>query len=149
MSEAEAVRFSALEDDDIEALIALWQACGLTRPQNDPEKDIAFARAGPASAILVGRQGGRIVASVMVGHDGHRGVVYYVAVDPTHQRAGLGRQVMAAAEDWLTARGIWKLNLVIRAENEAVRAFYERLGYEVEPRIVMARRLQPAPLADA
>ena len=136
-----AVSFTSAEDGDVDEIIALWEKCGLTRPHNDPVKDIAFARAGPASDVLVGRQGDRIVASVMVGHDGHRGAVYYVSTDPDVQGRGLGRQVMAAAEDWLRARGVWKLNLVIRDDNAKVRSFYEAIGYETEPRILMARPL--------
>lgn len=81
------------------------------------------------------------MASVMVGHDGHRGTLYYVSVDPDQQGRGFGRQLMRHAEDWLKAQGVWKLNLLLRAHNEKIRAFYEALGYEVEPRLCMARRL--------
>ena len=130
-----------LGDDDVEEIVALWTRCGLVRPWNDPARDIAMARAKTNSEVLVARLGGRLVASVMVGHDGHRGIVYYVSVDPDMQGRGYGRQVMRAAEDWLVARGIWKLNLLVRAENEKVRGFYEGLGYEVEPRLCMARKL--------
>ena len=91
--------------------------------------------------VLAGKSDGRVVASVMVGHDGHRGAVYYVSVDPDAQGKGYGKQVMAAAESWLKGQGVWKLNLLVRAENEAVRGFYEQLGYEVEPRLCMARKL--------
>src|SRR5207248_4305673 len=77
---------SPIADADVEAVIALWQRCGLTRPWNDPAGDIAFARRGPNATILLGRAEGALVASAMVGHDGHRGWVYYVAVDPTRQR---------------------------------------------------------------
>ena len=77
----------------------------------------------------------------MVGHDGHRGAVYYVSVDPALQGRGFGRQTMAAAEAWFGARGVWKLNLLLRADNAKVRGFYEALGYEVEPRLCMARKL--------
>jgi ribosomal protein S18 acetylase RimI-like enzyme len=132
---------SSIADADIPDVVALWTRCGLTRPWNDPLKDIAFARGKPNSDVLVGRQDGTVVASVMVGHDGHRGIVYYVSVAPEHQGKGFGREVMHAAEEWLKARGIWKLNLLVRAENERVRGFYESLGYEVEPRLSMARKL--------
>ncbi len=138
-----ALYFRPIEDADIEDVIALWQACGLIRPWNDPRRDIAFARQGPASDVLVAEHEDRIAASVMVGHDGHRGIVYYVSVSPDLQAKGLGKQVMAHAERWLTRRGVWKLNLLVRAENEAVRGFYESLGYEVEPRLCMARKLIP------
>ena len=81
--------------------MALWQRCGLTRPWNDPHADIALARRRDNSTVLIGRDNGAIVATVMVGHDGHRGWVYYVAVDPDGRKRGYGRAIMAAAEDWL------------------------------------------------
>ncbi|NIJ42603.1 ribosomal protein S18 acetylase RimI-like enzyme [Parvibaculum indicum] len=126
---------------DAATLDALWQAAGLTRPFNDSRQDIGFALSGPASTILLLEREGHIGASVMVGYDGHRGTVYYVSADPGLRHLGLGTRIMRAAEDWLTARGVWKLNLMIRPENEGVRRFYETLGYEVEERIVMSRRL--------
>src|SRR3954463_12994882 len=87
-----------IADADVETVIALWQRCGLTRPWNDPGSDIAFARRGQNATILVGRTADAIVASVMVGHDGHRGWVYYVAVDPNERTKDFGRTIMAAAE---------------------------------------------------
>jgi len=133
--------FRPLADGEQDAVIELWRRCGLTRPWNDPAKDIAFAQKGPASDVLVAVVDGKLAASVMVGHDGHRGIVYYVSVDPGLQGRGYGKQAMRAAERWLTERGIWKLNLLVRAENEAIRGFYEALGYQVEPRLCMARKL--------
>jgi ribosomal protein S18 acetylase RimI-like enzyme len=140
-----SVEFRPVQDTEVAGVIALWDTCGLTRPWNDPDKDIAFARSGPASDLLVMVDEKSVIASVMVGHDGHRGIVYYVATHPDFQRKGLGAAAMRAAESWLTQRGVWKLNLLVRAENQAVRSFYEKLGYEVEPRLCMARKLIPAP----
>ncbi|WP_421693483.1 GNAT family acetyltransferase [Aestuariivirga sp.] len=134
--------FREMADDDVDATVQLWRDCGLTRPWNDPYKDISFARDGGCSAILVCETGGRIAATVMVGHDGHRGMLYYVAVAPTFQRQGLGRSAVRAAEAWLGARGVWKVNLLVRAENAAVKGFYESLGYEVNPVLCMARKIQ-------
>lgn len=136
--------FRPVQDAEVASVIALWKRCDLTRPWNDPDKDIAFARSGPASDLLVMVDDDTVIASVMVGHDGHRGIVYYVATHPEFQRKGLGAAAMRAAEGWLTQRGVWKLNLLVRADNEAVRSFYEKLGYEVEPRLCMARKLLPA-----
>jgi GNAT superfamily N-acetyltransferase len=119
-----------IADGEEAAVIALWHACGLTRPWNDPARDLAFARGKPNSDVLVGLADHRIVASAMVGHDGHRGTMYYVSVTPTEQGRGYGRQIVAAAEAWLKARGVWKANLLVRKANAAVLGFYGELGYE-------------------
>jgi ribosomal protein S18 acetylase RimI-like enzyme len=136
------IHLRAIEDADVEAVIALWRACGLTRAWNDPVKDIAFARAAVNSTILVGEAQGTIAASVMVGHDGHRGMLYYVAVEPRHRGQGWGKAAVRAAEGWLAQRGVWKINLLVRAENDAIRGFYEKLGYEINPVLCMGRRIE-------
>ena len=118
-----------IADADLPAVIALWQACGLTRPWNDPTADIALGRRGPNSTILIGRDGDAIVATAMVGYDGHRGWVYYVATDPDRRAKGYGRAIMNAAEDWLRAAGVPKLQLLVRPENSGVAAFYQSIGF--------------------
>ncbi|MDQ0470588.1 GNAT family acetyltransferase [Labrys wisconsinensis] len=130
-----------IADADIEAVVDLWARAGLTRPWNDPRDDIAFARSSGHGTVLVGREEGAIVAGVMVGHDGHRGAVYYVGVAPDTAGRGHGRAIMAAAEAWLKARGVWKLNLLVRAGNEKVIGFYETLGFNVQDRIAMEKWL--------
>ncbi len=132
-------------DGDVAAVIALWHAAGVTRPWNDPAHDIAFARRGPHSTVLVAEVAGSIAAAVMVGEDGHRGWVYYLAALPERQGSGLGRAIMEAAEAWLAARGIWKVQLLIREENEAVRGFYEHLGYRKNPTVVFQKVLKDQP----
>jgi ribosomal protein S18 acetylase RimI-like enzyme len=130
-----------IADADVAAVIALWQACGLTRPWNDPAADIALARRGPHSTILIGRDGDAIVATAMVGHDGHRGWVYYVATDPDRRARGYGRAIMNAAEDWLRGAGIAKLQLLVRRENARAGAFYQSIGYAEAQTIVFAKWL--------
>lgn len=125
---------------DTEAVVALWHACGLTRPWNDPEADFALAVAGPASVVLVARGEG-ISGSVMVGFDGHRGWVYYLAVAPERRGTGLGRALMAAAEAWLLGKGAPKLQLMVRDDNEAALGFYEALGLERQKVVVLGRFL--------
>ena len=137
-----------LQDGEADAVAGLWERCGLTRPWNDPRADIVLALRGPNSTILVGRHAGAVIASVMVGHDGHRGWLYYVAVDPAHRGSGVGRALMTAAEDWLKLHGLKKAELLIRAENAEAQRFYEALGYTVEPRTVMTKWLdgrEPTP----
>ncbi len=136
--------FRPMRVEDEAAVIALWQACGLTRPWNDPAADIALARGGAASDILIHDAQGVPVASILVGHDGHRGWIYYVATHPDHRRKGLGRAAIAAAEAWAIARNVPKMHLMIRPGNEAVIAFYEALGYGDGNILVMQKWLDKA-----
>ncbi len=139
---------AAIEDGDVGDVIALWQRCGLTREWNDPGSDIALARRDSNATVLLGRDDGVAVASVLVGHDGHRGWVYYVSVDPDYRGRGYGRAIMAAAEHWLHARGIQKLQLMVRGDNAKVHAFYQALGYYDQQRVTFAKWLdgrEPTP----
>jgi ribosomal protein S18 acetylase RimI-like enzyme len=133
--------FRDVADDDVAEVVALWEACGLTRPWNDPHVDIADARRGPTSTVLVLRDpaGGAVVATVMAGLDGHRGWLYYVAVAPDRQGCGLGRAAVAAGEAWLRAAGARKVQLMVRSTNEQVLGFYERLGYGDQETTVLGR----------
>jgi hypothetical protein len=136
------------EDADEAGIVTLWEKCELTRPWNDPRADLTRARKGPASAVLVGRDQQSVLATVMVGHDGHRGWLYYVAVDPDHRKNGYGRAIVTAAEDWLRARGVEKLQLMVRPDNTYAQAFYETLDYDEQPRIIYAKWLdgrEPTP----
>ena len=141
-----ALSISPITDADVPHIIALWQRCGLTRPWNDPTGDIAFARRTPTAEILIGRHDGAIVAATMVGHDGHRGWIYYLGVDPAQQRKDFGRAIMAAAEDWLRQQGVEKVMLMVRADNKHVQAFYDSIGYGVQERVVYAKWLDGRPM---
>ena len=121
-------------------MIALWEACGLTRPWNDPRRDFKLALASGTSAVLIVREGDALAGSVMTGFDGHRGWVYYLAVAPGHRRQGLGRALMAAAEAWLRARGAPKIQLMVREQNDAI-GFYEALGLERQQVVTLGRFL--------
>ncbi len=141
-----ALNVTPITDADVETVIALWRRCGLTRPWNDPASDIAFARRRDNATILIGRDAGKMVATAMVGHDGHRGWVYYVAVEPDLQRKDFGRTIMVAAEDWLRRQGVEKIMLMVRPDNTKVRAFYDKLGYDVQERVIYAKWLDGRPM---
>ncbi len=123
---------------------ALWKLAGLTRPWNDPLGDLRRAMAGPSSTVLAGIDDGVLLATAMVGHDGHRGWVYYLAVTPGARGCGHGQTMMRACGAWLEARDVPKLNLTIRSDNADARRFYSILGYGTDDLIVMSRRLQSA-----
>jgi hypothetical protein len=148
MTPPAALAIAPIDDADVADVVALWQRCHLTRPWNDPAADIALARKGSNATVLIGRDHGLIVATVLVGHDGHRGWVYYLAVDPDRRHNGYGRIMMAAAERWLRERGIEKLQLMVRPDNKGVKDFYQSLGYSMQERIIYARWLdgrEPTP----
>lgn len=125
--------------------VALWHDTGLTRPWNDPLADLCRAMDGASSTVLGAIDGETLVATAMVGHDGHRGWVYYLAVDPAAQGQGLGRQMMKECEDWILAQGIPKLQLMVRSGNAAAMGFYLKLGYTDAEVVVLGRRLDSTP----
>ncbi|MEJ2479250.1 MAG: GNAT family acetyltransferase [Acidihalobacter sp.] len=129
--------------DDLSAVIALWETCGLVVPWNDPQCDIRRKLDADSAGFLVGELDTRLVASVMAGYEGHRGWLNYLAVDPGFRGKGLGRDMVQAAEALLLGRGCPKVNLQIRAGNVAVAEFYRRLGYRVDAAVGLGKRLIP------
>lgn len=127
--------------DDREAVLSLWEACGLTRPWNNADADFKRAIDGATSDILCLEEDGKLLATVMVGDDGHRGWVYYLGVLPDGRRKGFGRMIMAAAEQWLHERDAPKIQLMVRDDNEQAIGFYKALGYELQPVVTIGRRL--------
>jgi ribosomal protein S18 acetylase RimI-like enzyme len=130
--------------EDRDAVIDLWTRCGLTVPHNPPAGDFEMAIGKPGSDILVTRQDDRTVGTVMVGHDGHRGWIYYLAVDPEYRHQGLGERLVRAAEAWLQDRGVRKIQLMVRSSNHGVLDFYRAIGFEQSDVVVMQRWLDPA-----
>lgn len=129
--------------EDEKSVIELWQRCALTRPWNDPRKDIDRKLTEQPELFLVGKIDGAVVATAMAGFDGHRGWVNYLAVAPEHQRKGLGRVLMQRVEELMQARGCPKVNIQIRAGNAAVLEFYQRIGYTTDDVVCVGKRLIP------
>ena len=128
-------------ESDTEPVIALWAQAGLLRPWNDPHRDIARKLSVQPDLFLVVEVDGAVAATAMVGFDGHRGWVYYLAVALDHRGRGLARALMAEAERLLIERGCPKIMLMVRADNDAVIGMYEGLGYATESTVVMGKRL--------
>ncbi|WP_114906280.1 GNAT family acetyltransferase [Ornithinimicrobium murale] len=129
--------------DEADRAVALWEECGLTRPWNDPRADLFRALSGETSTVLAAAEAGQLVGTAMVGHDGHRGWVYYLAVSPEHRRSGVGRGLMTACERWLNDHGAPKVQLMVRQGNTSVVAFYQALGYTDQETLVLGRFLDP------
>ena len=135
------INIRPFEPPDEAAVIDLWHRCGLVVPWNDPKTDIALKFRLQPDLFLVGTLAGRVVASAMVGYEGHRGWINYLAVSPDHQRQGIGRRMMEEAEAKLRELGCPKINLQVRTSNKSVIAFYEHLGFSHDHVIGLAKRL--------
>jgi ribosomal protein S18 acetylase RimI-like enzyme len=136
------MKIRVFRPEDEQRVTSLWERCGLVRPWNDPHKDIARKLRVQAEGFLVGVIDDELVATVMVGYDGHRGWINYLAVAPEHQGTGLGRQVMDEAERILRASGCPKINLQVRTSNTAVLDFYRSLGYAEDDVVSLGKRLE-------
>lgn len=135
------IHIRAFQPADETAVVALWRECRLTRPWNDPHADIARKLTEQPELFLVGTVGAEVVASAMVGFDGHRGWVYYLAVAPRHRKQSYGRALMQEAERLLMERGCPKLNLLVRSSNAEVIEFYRKLGYVRDETVSLGKRL--------
>ncbi|MEM9225447.1 MAG: GNAT family acetyltransferase [Pseudomonadota bacterium] len=135
------IAFRTATVDDQSAVVTLWRACDLVVPHNRPETGFHRAVTSAQSDVLVASVSGEIVGSAMVGDDGHRGWIYYLAVHPRCEKQGIGRSLCNKAERWGHQRGLRKIQLMTRPANENVRRFYERCDYEETPRLVMAKWL--------
>ena len=135
------MQIGPLAPGHFDAAVALWREVGLTRPWNAPVEDLRRAIGGPSSTVLAGTDGDTLTATAMVGHDGHRGWVYYLAVSPGARGSGHGRAMMKACEDWLAERDVPKLQVMVRADNADVRGFYASLGYLPSDVAVLQREL--------
>lgn len=129
--------------DDKDEVIALWQACGLTRPWNDPELDIADKLTIQKDLFFVMYDKTELIGSAMASFDGHRGMVYYLAIRPDRQKQHLGRHLMAHIEAALRKKGCRKINLMVRSDNQPVQDFYHALGYDIQEVATLGKWLDP------
>jgi ribosomal protein S18 acetylase RimI-like enzyme len=131
-------------EGDGPAVAALWdEVFGYQGAHNAPDAVIRQKVESEDGLFFVAAADGRVVGTAMGGYDGHRGWIYTVAVATGLRRRGVGTALVRRVEEELAARGCPKVNLQVRAENAAVVAFYERLGYRVEPRVSMGKLLPP------
>ena len=142
------MRIRSYEAGDLDQLVSLWHRCGLVQGAKDPVADIARKMRAQPDGLLVGEVDGRVVAAAMVGYDGHRGSINYVAVDPDVRHFGYGRLILQKAEDLLREQGCPKINLLVRKSNLSVVDFYKALGFEIDDVVSMGKRLTHTPAAE-
>ncbi len=132
----------AFEEKYKDEVIGLWRECNLVVPQNDPVKDIERKLKIDPDLFLVGVIDEKVVATVMGGYEGHRGWINYLAVKPSQQRKGYGQAIMQAVESLIKQKGCPKINLQVRATNEAVIKFYAAIGYGNDNVVGLGKRLE-------
>src|SRR4051812_1586277 len=133
------IRPFQLADED--AVVALWQRCDITRPWNDPHKDIQRKLTVQPEMFLVAVVEGAVIGTVMAGYDGHRGWINYLAVDPEHRRRGIATALLNEAERMLRKLGCPKINLQVRFTNHAALDFYRRVGFSEDQSLSLGKRL--------
>ncbi len=137
------MKFRTFRESDTAAVVALWARCSLTVPWNDPEKDIARKAAVQPELFIICEKDRRVIGSVMGGYDGHRGWIYYLAVDPEHRRKKIGTMLVNEVEQRVKAHGCPKINLMVRTGNRKITAFYRTLGYKTDEVVVLGKRIVP------
>lgn len=129
-------------DSDKNVVIALWNEVFPDNPPwNEPASNIQLKSSVQPELFFVAELGDEVAGTAMAGFDGHRGWVYFLAVAPTHRRKGIGRALMQHAENALAELGCTKTNLQVRPGNDRALSFYQQIGYGVEERISMGKRL--------
>ena len=136
------LKIRAYAENDEPAILELWAACRLVVSHNDPRKDIRRKIGVNPEWFLIAEENDRIVASCMVGYEGHRGWINYLAVSPDAQRRGIASRLMEEAEKLLRAAGCPKINLQIRSTNLQVIEFYQSLGFKIDEVASMGKRLE-------
>lgn len=126
---------------DIDAIARLWDRAGVSRPWNPVAADVDFCLAQPHARLFLRRIGETVIGSVMCGQDGHRGWIYYLAVDPDHSHQGHGTALLAHAEAWLEHQGCWKIQLMVRHDNPEVIGFYAARGYRDCQTVVLQKQI--------
>ena len=135
----EIVRYSSEYQDEV---VDLWRKCNLVVPQNDPVEDIQRKLVFQPDLFFVALLDGKVVGSIMVGYEGHRGWMNYLAVLPEHQRRGYGRKLVEKAVDELKKLGCLKVNLQVRRSNVSVVEFYKHLGFKDDDVVGLGKRLK-------
>jgi ribosomal protein S18 acetylase RimI-like enzyme len=135
------VEISTYESKFQDAVVDLWKTCNLITPQNDPVEDIKKKTSFQPELFFVGLLEGKVIGSIMVGYEGHRGWMNYMAVNPKYQRQGYGRKLVQKAIAELKKIGCVKINLQVRRSNTSVIDFYKHLGFQEDDVISLGMRL--------
>lgn len=126
---------------DQQSVVALWEDCGLVVSWNDPDRDIERKHAIQPELFLVAVKDQTIIGTAMGGYDGHRGSIYYLAVESRYRGQGVGTRLVKAVSSQLQDLGCPKINIMVRSTNRRVINFYEKLGFAADDVVCMGNRL--------
>lgn len=131
----------AMTIDDYDGALALWQACdGVGVCEDDsPERIRAYIDRNPGFS-LVAVESGRVVGTVLCGHDGRRGAINHLAVEPAHRCNGIGEALVGRCITSLGAAGILRCNIVVFRSNTIGRAFWAKRGWKERPELVFMQK---------
>jgi ribosomal protein S18 acetylase RimI-like enzyme len=128
------------EEDRVHVKI-LWEKCNLLFPGNDPDTDIDLKMSFQPNLFFIGEISSKIIASMMVGYDGHRGWINYLGVHPSFQKSGYGTAMVRKAIEILRELNCPKINIQVRKTNLGVINFYKNLGFKEHEVISMQLKL--------
>jgi ribosomal protein S18 acetylase RimI-like enzyme len=137
-------RIITFKPEFLNDVVDLWKKCSLVVPQNDPIEDIQKKVAFQPELFFIGLLDGKVVGSIMIGYEGHRGWINYLAVAPEYQRRGYGSQLLHKGIDELKKIGCLKVNLQVRNTNLTVINFYKHLGFKDDNVTSLGMRLETA-----
>jgi N-acetylglutamate synthase len=131
---------------DYDEVQAVWRRAGLTVRLDGRDAPAAFARqlAGGLQRVVGLRAGSELVAVVVLTHDGRKGWINRLAVDPRFQRRGLARRLIAESERWFTeVLGLETWAALIERDNQPSQALFEQLGYGRHDLVYVSKRTRP------
>lgn len=123
------VRIMTIED--YEGVYALWKKIkgfGIRSIDDSKEGVARFLKRNPTTSV-VAEKDGRIVGSILCGHDGRRGCLYHVCVDEDYRRHGIGKRMVVFAMKALKEEKINKVSLIAFTENDIGNAFWNTIGW--------------------
>lgn len=140
--ELDLLKIRPYQQEDRGGLLSLWgEVFGASAGHNNPETSLDKKLRHDPDLLLVAVMDSLVVGSVMGGYDGHRGWIYSLAVTPSLRRKGIASALMHKIEVLLRTRGCLKVNLQVVSSNSEVVVLYEELGFHVEERISMGKKL--------
>jgi addiction module HigA family antidote len=124
------MQYRPMSIDDYGTIVELWMRSeGVRLRDADSREDIEKYLSRNPGLSFVAESAGKIIGTIMAGHDGKRGYIQHLSVEGSHRRCGIGRELVRRCLDALKKEGILKSHLMILVENEIAKQFWSGLGW--------------------